>query len=297
MTAKLRKQILLGLLGAVLLYFAGDWLLESALKGPLDKRNRYIVYLDGEIQKRETALEQARTAGKQLEAWAAQSLPSDIEVARSQYRTWLLELVVDEDVDLNNPFVDSGEPFNRQGLYRTISFSVRGSGTLQQLKNFLFKFYSTNYLHQIRSLNITPLQKSDWLDLMITIETVVLPGANRQEWLAPGWSDRLASLSQADYESVVRRNIFGVGGNPDPTDYAFLTTVVHVDGQPEAWFTLRANDEILKLRKGQSLEVGQFSGTLTQIENSDVVLESDGERWLLAIGENLAQAYALPPEF
>jgi len=294
-TPNLRKNILLGVLGIIVLLYAGDWLLKNALEGPLQERKRKIERLDADIKKKEAALARARQASKQLEIWEAQSLPSDSEVARSLYRAWLLELVV--YVDLANPFVDSGEPLVRKGMYRTISFSVRGRGTLDQLTTFLFYFYSANHLHQIRSLAITPLPKSDELDLSITIEAVVLPTANRRDRLSAATSDRLASASLEDYQSISRRNLFGIGGNPDATDYAFLTTVVYVDGQPEAWFTLRANDEVLRLREGQTLQIGQFSGTVAEIADSDVIIESEGERWLLTIGDNLAQAYALPPEF
>jgi hypothetical protein len=48
---------------------------------------------------------------------------------------------------------------------------------------------------------------------------------------------------------------------------------------------------------GQTLAVGQFHGDVVEIATDDVVLEADGERWLLALGENLGEACALPPGF
>ena len=54
---------------------------------------------------------------------------------------------------------------------------------------------------------------------------------------------------------------------------------------------------MLRLRIGASLQIGQFQGTLVRIDEDDVVLESEGERWLLGLGESLAQAYAVPPEY
>ena len=108
----------------------------------------------------------------------------------------------------------------------------------------------------------------------------------------PGWPARFE-----DYLPVVRRNFFGVGGSPDPTDFTWLTAVSSVDGQPQAWFTLRSEDRVLKLREGESLDVGQFHGTIAAIDDADVILQSEGERWLMTIGENLSQAFALPPEY
>jgi len=289
-----RKNVLLAIAGVILALYAADWLWRNAVEGPLKARRQKLAGLQKTIQRKDDELTRALEAGERLAVWEAQSLPSDSEVARSLYQAWLLELV--NYVDLANPNVDSGSPLSRRGLYQTISFSVRGRGTLQQLTTFLFEFYSANHLHQIRSLAIMPLGRSDQLDLSITIEAIVLATADRRDRLSSERSDRLASDKLEDYDPIVRRNLFGFGGNPDATDHAYLTTVVYVDDQPEAWFTLRATDEVLRLREGQRLEIGQFHGTVRQIEDSDVVLESEGERWLLTIGENLAQAYALPPE-
>ena len=97
------------------------------------------------------------------------------------------------------------------------------------------------------------------------------------------------------------RNLFGVGGASDPTDQTYLTGIQHVNGEPEAWFTLRNETDpdraVVRLRRGQRLVIGQFQGQVTEIGDDDVILEADGERWLVALGEHLGEAFALPPEF
>ena len=84
---------------------------------------------------------------------------------------------------------------------------------------------------------------------------------------------------------------------PDPSDFAYLTAVIEVNGEPEAWFTLRASGKLLKLRRQQSFDIGSFHGVVADISGSDVTLLCDDERWLLTVGENLMQASTLPPEF
>ncbi|MFH1919126.1 MAG: hypothetical protein ABIP48_04445 [Planctomycetota bacterium] len=319
-SAKYRPYVLAGVLGVSLLYFGGEWVVANLLQGPVENARKTQERLKEEIKKRKDGLERAREDAERLARWKTQSLPSDTEVARSLYQAWLLELV--EHVKLGNPSVNSGEPLGRQGLYHTISFSVRGRGTLQQLTEFLYLFYQTDLLHQIRSLNIIPLSDADQLDVSISIEAMVLSeagpeakkGATAEQRQAAvfddfrgragGQSERLASMTLAsyqppalaDYEPIVIRNLFGVGGSPDPTSHAFLTSINSVNGQPEAWFTLRASGETKKLREGDSFEIGQVSGTIVEIEGSDVILESDGERWLLTLGDSLVDACALPPE-
>jgi hypothetical protein len=290
-----RKNLMLLVLGVILAFYAGEWLLDKLLTAPLDARNAKTKVLEGDLQKRKAELAKARQAGKKLSDWERQSLPSDTEVARSLYQGWLLELV--NHVGLADPNVNSNEPASYKGQFTTLGFSIRGRGTLEQLGKFLFEFYSAGHLHQIQSIVITPLQKTGELDLSITIDALALPGADRKDRLSAERSDRLASAKPEDYRSIVQRNLFAVGGGLDPTDQTYLSAVNYVDGEPEAWFTLRNSDELLKLRKGSRLEIGQFSGKLIEIDDADVILESDGQRWLLTIGDNLTEAYALPPEF
>ena len=298
---KYRKPLLLAVLGLMALFYGGDWAIKNLLDEPLRLRREKTAKLQKELQDRRGELDKARKAGKELDLFKAESLPSSVEVARSGYQAWLLGLV--EHVSLVNPNVDSSEPTahrapgQRQALYHQLSFSLRGRGTLEQLTRFLFEFYSTDLLHQIRSLAITPLEGTSQLELSISIDALVLPQAEQKDRLNTRRSVRLASHRLEDYQVLVQRNFFCVSDSADPTMFTYLTAVNRIDGQPEVWFTVRTNDEILRLHQGEVLEVGVFRGTVVEITDSDVVLESDGERWLLTVGENLTQAAALPPEF
>lgn len=292
---KYRKHILAAILGAMVLLAGGDWLLRNVLESPLQTRRARADRLEKSIDAKRSQLADARRAGRQLQVWWSQCLPSDAEVARSLYQAWLLELVV--HVGLADPNVDPGNPINRKGLYQALPYTVRGRGTLEQLTKFLFEFYSADHLHQIRALGITPLAKSDELNLTISIEALVLAGADRQDRLSSKRSDRLASDGLDDYRVIVRRNLFGVGGTPEAVQYTVLTRVTYVDDRPQATFTMQTTDEKFTAGKGESFQIGPFRATVIEIEDSDVVIESDGQRWLLTLGDSLGDAFALPPEF
>lgn len=294
MMNKYRKYLLWAVLGAIVLFYAGDWLLENALEGPLQVRREKIAKLKKDIRELDTKLGHARTTGKQLDVFRAQSLPGDPVIARTLYRAWLFELV--KFVELANPTVDAGEPANRQGMYQAIPFTVRGRGSLSQLVRLLYEFYNAGHLHQIRSIAATPLKGTDQLELALGIEALTLPTATRTDRLSSERVGRLAYETLHDYDVVLQRNLFGAAGASDATDYTYLTAVNAVDGQAEAWFDVRTEGKLLKLRQGGQLQVGPFIATLVEIHESDVLLESDGEQWLLTIGENLAQATAVPPE-
>ena len=296
-----RQTLLIAALATAAIVVAGDRLgWQSAFTGPLNKRQQRKDLLEKRLQARRTELAEALAAVKQLDVWQRRSLPSEPQVARSLYQAWLLELV--GRVGLVNHSVDAGEPRNRGGLVYPISFTVQGRGTLDQLTEFLHEFYSAGHLHQIQSLVITPVGRRDLLDLSISIETLALAGADRKDRLSAEKSAKLACASLEDYQVIADRNVFGTTGPADPTDHTFLTGIRCLNGEPEeAWFTLRTADDpdraVLKLRIGASLQIGQFQGKVVRIDEDDVVLEADGERWLVGLGECLAQAYALPPEY
>jgi len=311
-SARYRTLGLAAALFVMVAYFGGEWLLDNLIQGPIEVARGRRTQLERDVQQRETSLQRLREAGKLLATWEDQSLPADTEAARSLYQAWLVELV--DDVGWASPSVTSSEPVARAGLYYTLSFSVRGRGTLEQLTQFLFAFYQADLLHQLRSLTITPLQRSEYLDLSLAIETLILQPAaaagakkeaaaaaenvyeqfRRRTWRV---SDRLAFDTVAAYDVIVRRNLFALGGGFDPTDHTYLTSITLVNGEPEVWFTNRATDEVVKLRAGGRLQLGPLTFLLAEVLDTDVIIETDGERWLLSLGDKITDAHALPPEF
>ncbi len=309
-SAKYRQYGLMALMLVMVVYFGGEWVLDNLIEAPINDAEQTTALRKKQIKDLQNSLGSLRKAGTLLAKWESQSLPSDTEAARSLYQAWLVELV--EDVRLLNPSVNSSEPSNRKGLYHVISFSVRGRGTLEQLTTLLFAFYQTDLLHQIRSLNISPTSKQNQLDLSISIEALVLRRAGRassddqetvfDEFRQRTWraSDRLASGKLEDYDPIVHRDFFSVGGSGviDPTDYTYLTSISIINGEPQVWFTARATDEVMKLREGEPFEVGSLVGEIAEVYGSDVIIKSkDGERWLLTLGDKISDAHALPPEF
>jgi hypothetical protein len=291
-----REKMLAGAIGAIAVLYGGNWLYQANYAEPLQARSADLDRLREDISKRELDMARFRKANQQLKRWQAQSLPSDPEIARSLYQAWLVGLVGRSG--FITPNVDSSEPVTRKDLYSSLRFTARGRGTPEQLTRFLYEFYRADHLHKIESLNLTPVPRSDELDIALSIEALSLPEGERKDQLTPRVSDRLASDELAEYRVIVERNLFGIGGGAfDAADFAYLTAITEVNGEPEAWFTLRASGELLKLRNGQPFQIGALAGNIVEITDSDVVLNCEDERWLLGVGESLMQASTLPPEF
>ncbi len=304
--SKYRQYILGSIFLLMVLYYVGEQFVGQMVRRPLEAAGQRTQQLQNAIEKRRKELAAARQAAQLLARWQSQALPADPELAQSLYQAWLVQLC--DEVGLSNRSLNVGSPRTIGGQFQVLSFSVRGRGSLEQLMRMLFGFYQTDLLHQIRSISLTPLEQANQFDISISIEAAALPGAFAnlrdteqvvQEFTARTWrgSDRLAAKNLEDYRlAILGRNLFQFSAQPDPLDYTVLTSINSVNGQPEAWFNNRTNDQLLRLQRGETFEIGYFQGKVLEILESDVIVESDGQQWLISLGESIGQAAALPTE-
>jgi hypothetical protein len=269
-------------------------------------RYAMIEVREGEIREKVARDERGKKAAQQLAHWEHRSLPSDHKLASTLYQNWLMNLAVTNK--LENVNVDAGRGSAPSKAYHNLPFSVQCKGSLDQLVAFLHEFYSTNHLHQLRALSINPTSGARSLDLKFTIEALVLPGADRKDALNTERGDRLAHATLAAYQKpIVTRNLFAEYVPPqpprpavasddtapppfDPAKFAFLTAILEDEEDSQAWINVRTTGELLKLRKGDNLKVGEFQAVVTRIDASGVELESAGKRRLLTLGKTLPQA-------
>lgn len=290
-----RQMLLYGALGAVLLFMGGEWVSDRLIDAPLQEQEERKKDLKKKLTSARDEFNRALKTSDKLADWERRSLPRDPMAARTQYQAWLFDVVT--RVGLADPKVNSSTPSPRRGIYHSLTFSLRVRGTLDQFTRFLYEFYRADFLHYIESIGITPLRNAGLLDLSLKIEALSLEKGSSLDSLPKDVSQAFAQAKLKDFDEIVRRNVFGVGGGMDAAAHTVLTAVPTSDGQPAAWFTVGTEDRVLKLKQGDQLEVGRFTATVLEISDSDVVLEAVGERWLISLGENLDQATALPPEF
>jgi hypothetical protein len=82
----------------------------------------------------------------------------------------------------------------------------------------------------------------------------------------------------------------------DKARFAVLTAILEVGDGPQAWVSIKTTGELIRLREGDKVSVGGFNGTVTQINVSDIVIESDGKRRQLALGKSLPQSVEIAQE-
>ncbi len=282
-----RQQILLGFLALMGILRGGDYVLNTLIQGPLDKLRNEQESLKVDIEKREKLLSDARKAGKRIEIWQKQSLPADLETARSLYRNWLLKVI--REAKLQNANVDSGSPANRYGLYRAMPFDVKARGTLTQLTAALFRFGNSGQLHEIKSLRLTPIGETGQFDISLGIEALIIPGTKRKT-LSAEKANLLASSTIRDYSVIARDNIFGIGVNhQDPMKMTILSAVTVRNDIPVAWFTELISGKVTKVGSDESFETIALSGRIVQIDDSSVSIETGGQLLRLSIGQSFAE--------
>jgi len=311
MALRKREKILVGLTTLLVLAFVVRFLfsLFSGATGGLEETRDKLAH---DVHHKKQAVSDGRKAEARLTAWQKRSLPADHEIARSLYQNWLSELV--EQVGFHRSRVESGEGHTVQKAYYLLPFTIRGQATMEQLVRFLFQFYQAGHLHQIRHLSIKPVESvkgqenSNALELVITIETLSLPGASRPDKLSSEPGKELAVTALDNYSKViVGRNLFSpytASGKPPPTDatpppfdltkFAYLTAVLDVGGRPQAWLISRTTDQTFKLSEGDEFTIGPLHGKVTRIGNRKVELEIDGARYQVALGNNLHDSMQPP---
>jgi hypothetical protein len=250
-----RQRLLLGGFAAMATLTVGDYAWRNWYEAPLQAATQRVERLTEELGEAKQNLRKIKQDQNRLAKLRPLSLPDDIEAARTLYQGWLTEVA--ERIELEGQRIDSNPPRAQEG-FRILPFSLRGSGSLEQLTALLFEFYRAPYLHHIRTLTVTPVAGTRQLSINLAIEALALDGAQRAEEPPAGANPQLASDALETYQSIARRNFFSASGGVEAAAYTTLTAIVEVDGYPEAWFTNLLEDEVVKVRMGDRFRVGAW---------------------------------------
>ena len=207
MTLGKREKILAGVVGALVVVFAGQFLI-GLLSGDDESAGDLRIQRDElrrRIDQHQQAVDRAAASMARLAQWQQDSLPSRPDAARSRYQAWLRGAV--ERIGFRGSDVFSGEGQKRGDAYTLFPFQVQGEASLDQLVQFLHEFYSAPHLHKIRRMTIHPGDGGERLTLAISIEALSLPGADRADTLAEGRSGRLQFDALEEYRRRINRRL------------------------------------------------------------------------------------------
>ena len=195
-----------------------------------------------------------------------------------------------------------------------IPFSVNATATMRQVCDFLYEFRSTDLLHRVTRMTIdsSPVGGGVLITCRMQVEAIaIVDNANPDRvYLFEDDVERTVELamSRDDYEPIIRRNIFWprkkveaaqttttpperVKSTPrvDAAKSMYLIGVFRDADRREAWLYNR------RMKKNQVLEIGDtvkqsdIEGRVVEIESDAILLEVDGERRRLRLGQNLRE--------
>ena len=304
-----REKLLAAVVGT-LAVLAGLWFVGRNLQKSYSDRNNRIALLEKEISGKDDRVELGALASRRLEDFRKRSLPADAKLSQSLVQNWLLTLV--DRAKLKGGDVKPIAAVSSRGSFQLLRFTVRGQGSLPQIVEFLHSFYNQDYLHQAPVINLKRLEGSDQIDMTLSAEVAIVPGAAARPKIEDAPSDRLAMKALADYrQAIVNRNVYAAyvpprpvqsagprtdPAKPDPYDdaqQAIVTAILDEGGSPQAWVSVRTSGKWLKLREGEEFSVGSMKGTITRIGPQEVEILADGKRRLIALGKSLHEGSEL----
>lgn len=289
------------LLGVVVLYF-----LFTAWRGPRQALLAQKAEATAELQRKQNRLQLARQAEQQLETWRRRSLPANAETAVSLYQNWLLQTA--GDAGFTAVSIDAALGRRRPEVLQALRLNLQAAAGLEELVAFLHRFYQAGHLHQIARLALVPEGRGGRLSVQITIDALSLPTAEHANELPEAPSDRALALLGEYRDTIARRNLFAAYQPPPPprptveaprpaappqprfdaARHAYLTGIVKtVDGRWQVWIHARTSDERFELFEGDTFEIGDARGKVLRIEEREAEVEFDGERYVVALGDNL----------
>jgi hypothetical protein len=254
-------------------------------------------------------LEQSKAQAtlRQLEAWQAESLPTDIDQAQSEYRAWLIAQGEAAGLQLDDVKLAGSQ--SRGDAYSAISYTAEAQGDLSQLAKFLHRFYSAGALHKLTKLQITRLGGSQQIKASLGIEALSVRGATRDAGMPEVVP--LASGDEAKYVGdLSSRNLFAkyvppappkppepkvVKKDPPPppkfddAEHAYLTGIV----QDQAWIHVRTKDETLRLKAGDKLQVGLLEGDIVSVEQRAITYKTSEGTFSVSLGQPIRPGAAI----
>jgi len=207
-----REKILAIAVGGLIAVFAAiyGW---QVVGGWISTKSERLASLKQQLSDEQFQLQLGMQTVDEIKQLEKKSLPGDIDVARSLYQQRLLEVATDHQLEEIDVSAITGTQRGRG--YQQLSFKLKGRGDLRQVTRLLYKFYRSDSLQRIRYLSLKPIRDSKKLDLDVTLEALVLDGADPAETLPAGIDREFEQKSLEAYlDEIVGRNIFSRANNP-----------------------------------------------------------------------------------
>jgi hypothetical protein len=298
-----RERILLFVVLGIAGSYAMFLVVKSAFLGPLETQATQIRNLTSEIASKQKLMDEANKANTQLAEWEKTCLPGDEATAQSLYQDFLYRLCRDSKFEGGLPEVNP-EKIQKYKYSMGIPFTIRGKITLENLTDFLYRFYEPNLMHQVRSIDISRDSTGKSLSVIIRVAGLAINEAPDRKELIPeaakSGGPLLAGLSRDNFKLITQKNIFEPHRDPPPAitarepevdaaKFVVLSGLPHIGNGPEAWLYNRLTHENRVLREGDEFEIVGVKGKIVSVSRTGIVFEMDNKQWSLKLGKMLRE--------
>ena len=301
-----REKLLVGAVGLLVILWGGTvgWdRYESALTSNQNQQSS----AEQQLSQARTASARGLRAQRMLRGWQRQSLPRNLDIAKSLYQDWLRLRLVETGLVVRE--LTESTSRTTQKHFSQMTYVVNAQGTLEELTEFLYRFYQSNHLHRISSASLTPTTTRRSLTVSLTIDALSLPECPRSDQLAEGSSDTFAEPLEEVRDEIVSRNIFvayepakpeqpveQVDENAGEATKAVVTGMTQGEGGWQMAVRMSDSGKVSYFRVGDEISIGQFTGRIEEIDGRRAIVSQEGKRVQIFGGKNLGQAVDLPDQ-
>lgn len=266
-----RERILAIGVAGLLLAVGLNWGFGKYRSALQDRRNK-IESLEAKKLQLFEAQKQGEYANRQMGEYLDRSLPGDFERARSKYQQWLLDMA--KETRLQGAHVDPTTSTEGK-LFHRLSFRVSGKTDVPNFLNLLHTFYAKDYLHRIRSMEITPNRNDELFAVEMSIDAIALTAAADDSAEPSNDSWRVHADLATYHEPIMNRNFFEPPNQaPRYTGRSTLEAFVGRDSPLPLTFKDPEGHQVSYQLVGEAPEFVSFdSGSGTLRVNSDELRE------------------------
>lgn len=276
------------------------YFLDAGYRSWIEEPTQRLENQQSALQKELGDLQAEQVAGRrlanQLDDYTARALPYDPNLARSQYREWLLQLVERHEMKSASVNAEAPQPIEIRGridrrerrrVGHTIRFTLRTRTSLPRLVDFLYEFHQSAQLHKIQSFSLNPVGNGSELDLTLVIEALCLEATERADTLSDWVRREDAEPSRSEYELLVQRNVFARGFSESLAQIRLGAITQDRKGALQAWFAVGSPAETQIVGSGETLDLPLHSVEVQRIEADRVEIAVDELSISLKLGQTL----------
>ncbi len=301
-----REKLMAIGVGSLAVLYAGGWGVKT-FREARTENYKTLTSVKKKLSLAQEANKRGHEAQSTIQNLAKQSLPTDLDMAKSSYEGWLREQLIESGLFVSE--IDDNSSGGANKRYQEISFKISAKGSLAQLSDFLYRFYQAGHLHRISETNLIPDRDSDDLVISMTIDALSLDDCKRSDRLTDRPSEMTLLPLKEVRQAIVSRNIFAAyqpAGLKDPNGselssgeldsllaQARFTGMIYGQGGWQMTVRMEDSGDILFFREGDPIEIGRFAGQITTLDGRSAIVTLKNQQVLVRLGQYLSQAQPL----